>query len=125
CIISLGHEAAGIMSRSEDLVGRLERASRRSLDRVWRLPHWTIYDSGLKSDIADLRNIAGRPAGTITAGRFLSRFVPEHIPWAHVDIAGTAWRSRPNGAQTRGATGWGVRLMHAFIEDLIEGAGRK
>ncbi|MCB1308088.1 MAG: leucyl aminopeptidase, partial [Leptospiraceae bacterium] len=124
CIISLGHEAAGIMSRSEDLVGRLERASRRSLDRVWRLPHWTIYDSGLKSDIADLRNIAGRPAGTITAGRFLSRFVPEHIPWAHVDIAGTAWRSRPNGAQTRGATGWGVRMMHAFIEDLIEGAGR-
>ncbi len=119
CVIALGHEASGVMTASEDLAGRIDLAGRKSLDRVWRLPHWSVYGPGLKSDIADLRNIAGRPAGTVTAMRFLSRFVDEATPWAHVDIAGTAWRGKASGSQPRGASGWGLRLLNQFFEDLL------
>ena len=118
CVIALGHDAAAVLTGSDALAGRIDTASRKSLDRSWRMPHWQIYDDGLKSDIADTRNIAGRPAGTVTAMRFLSKFVDPSIPWAHFDIAGTAWRSNVKGGQTKGATGWGVRLIHQFMEDL-------
>ncbi|MEQ9366225.1 MAG: leucyl aminopeptidase, partial [Leptospirales bacterium] len=124
CIIALGHEAAAVMSPSEDLYSRIESASRKSLDRVWRLPHWSSYQGVLKSETSDIRNIGGRAAGTVTAMRFLSRFVGEDIPWAHVDIAGTAWRGKASGSQGRGATGWGVRLLNQFMEDLIRDAAR-
>ncbi len=117
-IIALGHEAGGVMTASEDLYARISAASRRSLDRVWRLPHWDTYTAPLKSDTADVRNIGGRPAGTVTAMRFLSKFVDAKIPWAHVDIAGTAWRGKPSGSQGKGATGWGIRLMDQLMEDL-------
>ena len=119
CVIALGHEASGLMTASEDLASRLELASRKSLDRTWRLPHWQAYSEPLKSDIADMRNIGGRPAGSVTAMRFLSKFVPPSVPWAHIDIAGTAWRSKPMGGQCKGATGWGVRMMNQFFEDLV------
>lgn len=122
CIVALGHEAAAVMSPSEELYGRIAAASKRSLDRVWRLPHWASYQAGIKSDIADYRNVAGRAAGTVTAMRFLSCFVDAGIPWAHVDIAGTAWRGKASGSQSRGATGWGVRLMDQFMEDLVRDA---
>ena len=118
CIIALGHEASAVMTASDPLYTLLEEASKRSLDRIWRLPHWPIYGKGLKSEVADQRNIAGRAAGTVSAMRFLARFVPSHIPWAHLDIAGTAWRSSAQGSQTKGATAWGLRLLHAFMEDL-------
>ena len=84
------------------------------------MPHWFVYGSGLKSNIADQRNIAGRAAGTLSAMRFLARFVPPEIPWAHFDIAGTAWRSKAFGSQGKGATGWGIRLIEAFKQDLVE-----
>lgn len=118
-VIGLGHEAAAVMTADERLAMRIDRASRVSLDRSWRLPHWQAYDEGLKSDVADLRNIGGKPAGTITAMRFLSNFVDPEIPWAHVDIAGTAWRGGDRASQSKGATGWGVRMMNQFLEDLI------
>ncbi|MCB1169079.1 MAG: leucyl aminopeptidase [Leptospiraceae bacterium] len=118
CVIALGHEATAVLSGSDALAGRIDTAARKSLERTWRLPHWQIFDDGLKSDIADTRNIAGRPAGTVTAMRFLSKFVDSHIPWAHFDIAGTAWRSNVSGGQPKGATGWGVRLLTQFMEDL-------
>lgn len=121
CVIALGHEATAVLSPSDALAGRIDTASRKSLERIWRLPHWQIYDEGLKSDIADTRNIAGRPAGTVTAMRFLSKFVDPNIPWAHFDIAGTAWRSNVSGGQPKGATGWGVRLLTQFMEDLTGG----
>lgn len=124
CIIALGHEAAAVMSPSEDLYARIQAASHKSLDRIWRLPHWSSYQGVLKSDISDIRNIGGRAAGTVTAMRFLSRFVREDIPWAHVDIAGTAWRGKASGSQGRGATGWGVRLLNQFMEDLVRDAGK-
>jgi len=115
CIIALGHHATGVMSISDKLYQKIEQASRISLERVWRLPHWSIYDDQLKSDIADVKNIGGRPAGTITAMRFLAKFVPENIPWAHFDIAGTAWLS--NGADyIKGATGWGIKFMNTFFK---------
>ena len=119
CVISLGHEAAGLFTSSDELAARIERAGLESLDRTWRLPHWSAYDAALKSDTADLRNIGGRPAGSITAMRYLAKFVPPHIPWAHLDIAGTAWRDKGRGSQPKGATGWGVRLLNRFFEGLV------
>ncbi len=118
CVIALGHEAAGVMTSSEELASQIDLASRKSLDRSWRLPHWQVYSSGLKSDISDLRNIAGRDAGTVTAYRFLTKFVKPGIRWAHVDIAGMAWRSKDSASQPRGATAWGLRFLNQFIEDL-------
>ncbi|GIX40479.1 MAG: hypothetical protein KatS3mg129_0212 [Leptospiraceae bacterium] len=119
CIIALGHNAAGVMTMSDYLYQKIEKASKISLERVWRLPHWSIYDEQLKSDIADIRNIGGRPAGTVTAMRFLSKFVPEHIPWAHFDIAGTAWLSS-GPDYIKGATGWGIKLMEILFHTLKE-----
>ncbi len=119
CVIALGHEATAVMTESDDLSSRIQKASRRSLDRVWRMPHWPIYGKELKSDIADIRNIGGRAAGTLSAMRFLSHFVKEDIPWAHFDIAGTAWHKKGSGAQCKGATGWGLRFLHCFMEDLV------
>ena len=120
CIIALGHEAAAVMTSSDELFNRINLAHLKSLEHIWRLPHWSVYGKGLKSDIADQRNIAGRAAGTVSAMRFLAQFVPEEreIPWAHFDIAGTSWRDKPNGTQTKGATGWGLRLLFNFFNDL-------
>ena len=119
CVIALGHEATAVMTESEDLSSRIQKASIRSLDRVWRMPHWPIYGKELKSDIADIRNIGGRAAGTLSAMRFLSHFVEDDIPWAHFDIAGTAWHKKGSGSQCKGATGWGLRFLHSFVEDLV------
>ncbi len=118
CVVALGHDATAVMTSSEDLYSRIERASLRSLDRVWRMPHWSVYGRGLKSEIADQRNIAGRDAGTLSAMRFLARFVPHEIPWAHFDIAGTAWRAKAAGSQGSGPTAWGIRLLSNFMDDL-------
>src|SRR5262249_48370416 len=120
CVVALGHEASGVMTASEEFARRIDQACRKSLDRSWRLPHWHNFGDGLKSDIADMRNIAGRPGGTISAIRFLSKFVPASVRWAHIDIAGTAWRGKPSGPQPKGATGWGVRFLNQFLEDLVE-----
>lgn len=120
-IIALGHEAAAAMTPSEDLALRIDKASRASLDRTWRLPHWFQYAANFKSDIADLRNIAGREAGTVTAMKFLSRFVKPGVDWAHIDIAGMAWRGKASGGQCRGATGWGLRFLQKFMIDHAGG----
>ena len=121
CVIALGHEASGVMTESEELAARIDLASRKSLDKSWRLPHWRDYGMELKSEVADMRNIGGRAGGTLSANRFLSRFVPHDIPWAHVDIAGTGWRGKPGGTQSSGATGWGVRMMNQLLEDMLDG----
>lgn len=120
CVIALGHDATAVMTASQDLYARIKRASERSLDRSWPMPHWSVYGTGLKSEIADQRNIAGRAAGTLSAMRFLARFVPPEIPWAHFDIAGTAWRSKAYASQGKGASAWGVRFLEAFMQDLIK-----
>lgn len=118
-IIALGHEAAAVMSNNSDLVDTIKKASLESDDRVWEFPLWDEYGEDLKSDIADLKNIAGgRGAGSITAAMYLKNFVGENIPWAHIDIAGTAWRKKASGTQSNGPTGYGVRLLVELAEEL-------
>ncbi|MCW7488841.1 leucyl aminopeptidase [Leptospira meyeri] len=119
-IIALGHEAAAILTNSDPLREALFAASEASDDRVWELPLWEEYGEDLKSDIADLKNITGggKGAGTISAGIFLSKFVDESINWAHIDIAGAAWRKKKSGTQFHGPTGYGVRLLVDLANEL-------
>ncbi|TGN17340.1 leucyl aminopeptidase [Leptospira idonii] len=121
-IIALGHEAAGIMTKSDPLRTALQKASESSDDRIWELPLWDEYGEDLKSDIADLKNITGggKGGGTVSAAMFLSKFVDEKIEWAHIDIAGAAWRKKASGTQTSGPTGYGVRLLVDLAETLAE-----
>ncbi len=119
CVVALGHETAGVMTPDDELADRIDRVSRRSLDRTWRLPHWRQYGQGLKSEVADLRNVSGRDGGTVTAFRFLSKFVKKEIPWAHFDIAGVAWHSKGFGTRTKGASGWGLSFLNRFFEDEV------
>ena len=110
CIIALGHVHSGLFSDDEELVNAFNKAGHDSLDTVWRLPLDAAYHEQLKSNFADVANIGGRPAGSVTAACFLSRFT-EKYRWAHLDIAGTAWKS---GA-AKGATGRPVPLLLNFL----------
>ena len=110
CVIALGHVHSGLFSEDEDLVNALTKAGKTSLDTVWRLPLDAAYHEQLKSNFADVANIGGRPAGSVTAACFLSRFT-EKYKWAHLDIAGTAWKS---GA-AKGSTGRPVPLLVNFL----------
>ncbi|HEX7686023.1 MAG TPA: leucyl aminopeptidase [Trinickia sp.] len=112
CIIALGHHNAGLFSKDDALAGELLDASREASDPAWRMPLDDEYQEQLKSNFADLANIGGRPAGSVTAACFLSRFT-ESYPWAHLDIAGVAWKS---GA-AKGSTGRPVPLLTQFLID--------
>lgn len=110
CVIALGHVASGLLSNDEELAEELLSASGQAADRAWRLPLWDDYQEQLKSNFADMANIGGRAAGTITAACFLSRFTKKYR-WAHLDIAGTAWKS----GKEKGATGRPVPLLTQFL----------
>lgn len=110
CIIALGHVASGLTANNQDLADALLQAARDSNDKAWQLPLFPEYKEQLKSNFADLQNIGGRPAGTITAATFLAHFA-ENMTWAHLDIAGTAWKS---GA-AKGATGRPVPLLMQYL----------
>jgi len=110
CVMALGGHATGMLSNDDSLAAALESAGQTSADRVWRLPLWSEYDKQLKSNFADMANIGGRAAGTITAACFLGRFTKDYN-WAHLDIAGTAWNSGAN----KGATGRPVPLLTQFL----------
>lgn len=112
CIIALGHEISAILGNDQNLVDDLLQAGKTTYDRFWQLPLSEEYDEQLKSNFADIANIGGRAAGTITAAQFLARFTKE-VSWAHLDIAGTAWTSGVN----KGATG---RPVPALVEYLIK-----
>ena len=114
CIIALGHEMSGIMGNAPGLVQAMIDAGQTTYDRFWQLPLSDEYDQQLKSNFADMANIGGRGAGTITAGQFLARFI-EDTDWAHLDIAGTAWRT----GDKKGATG---RPVSALVEYLMQAA---
>lgn len=111
--IALGSRIAGLMGNKESWTAQVRGAAERAGERVWELPLPPDYRKALDSDVADLRNISKtRGAGSITAGLFLQEFVGAGIPWAHLDIAGTAWSSNGvEGELTAGATGWGVRTI--------------
>ena len=113
CIIALGGQASGLMANHQPLADALLDAGQKCGDRVWQLPIWDEYQEQLKSPFADMQNIGGREAGTITAACFLSRFTKEYH-WAHLDIAGTAWISGAN----KGATGRPVPLLMQYLIDL-------
>ena len=112
CIIALGHVNSGLFSRSDMLADQLLDAGRKAMDTAWRLPLDDDYQDQLKSNFADMANIGGRPAGSVTAACFLARYT-EKYDWAHLDIAGTAWKS---GA-AKGATGRPVPLLTQFLMD--------
>lgn len=110
CVIALGHHHSGLFTGDDGLADAMLDASRRALDPCWRMPLDEDYDEGLKSNFADMANVGGRAGGAITAARFLSRFTGKYR-WAHLDIAGTAWKS---GA-AKGATGRPVPLLTHFV----------
>ena len=109
-VIALGHVATGVFANSDPLARELLQAGETAWDRGWHMPLWDDYQEGLKSNFADFPNIASRAGGSITAACFLSRFTKAY-PWAHLDIAGTAWKS---GAE-KGATGRPVALLVHFL----------
>ena len=112
CVIALGGVRSGLFASDEALAAALLAAGEAAQDPCWRLPLDEDYAEGLKSNVADVANVAGRPAGSITAAKFLQRFVGEW-PWAHLDIAGTAWK----GGSAKGATGRPVALLLQYLVD--------
>jgi len=114
CIIALGHHATAVLGNHTGLVRQLLHAGEKSGERLWQLPLWDDYGAQIKSEIADLKNTGGRPAGTITAAAFLQRFA-EDFTWAHLDIAGTAWEEKGRHYLPKGGTGVGVRLLIHYL----------
>ena len=114
CVIALGHHASGLAGSDEALVEEIRAAGERSGERCWPLPLWTEYRKQLDSEYADLKNVGGRPAGAITAAAFLKEFTAE-VPWAHLDIAGTAYGDTPTPYQRKGARGVPTRLLFEWV----------
>ncbi len=110
CIIALGHHTSGLLSNHNPLAHELLNAAEQSGDKAWRLPLWDEYQEQIESPFADMANTGGRPAGAITAGAFLSRFTKKYN-WAHLDVAGTAWKS----GKEKGATGRPVPLLTQYL----------
>ena len=121
-MISLGHHHAGLFTNDDDVAGALTTAGMSEGERVWRLPMGDEYDRLLKSKFADMRNIGGRPAGSITAAQFLKRFIKDGQKWAHLDIAGVAWVDGEKApTDPSWASGFGPRLLDRWIADNFEG----
>jgi leucyl aminopeptidase len=110
CVIALGHVASGLYANKDALAEELLAAGQSSWDRAWHMPLWDDYQEQLKSPFADMQNIGGRPAGSVTAACFLARYTKKY-DWAHLDIAGVAWLSGKN----KGATGRPVPLLTTFL----------
>jgi leucyl aminopeptidase len=119
-IISLGHEYGGMFANDDSLAAQLDAAGKASGDKLWRMPLGNNYDKLIDSPVADIKNIGPREAGSITAAQFLKRFVKDGTPWAHLDIAGMVWASKPGHTWDKGATGYGVRLLDRFVRDVLE-----
>ncbi|MHB1300064.1 MAG: leucyl aminopeptidase [Burkholderiales bacterium] len=117
CVIALGHVASGLYSNDEALASELLEAGKQARDRAWQMPLWEDYQEQLKSNFADMANIGGRPAGSVTAACFLARFT-KHFRWAHLDVAGTAHRS----GKHKGSTGRPVPLLARFLIERSSGA---
>jgi len=116
CVIALGHVATGLFANNDTLARELVHAGDEAHDRAWQMPLWNDYQDLLKSPFADMSNIGGRSAGSITAACFLARFARKYV-WAHLDIAGTAWKS----GSDKGATGRPVSLL---VHHLLKRAGK-
>ncbi len=120
-IVALGTSRAGLFSNNDKLAEHIAKAGDAVGEEVWRLPLADVYDKQINSDIADMQNIGKeREAGSITAAQFLQRFVND-TPWAHLDIAGTAWSKKDSDICPKGATAYGVRLLNQLVADYYEG----
>ena len=113
-LVALGKEHAGLFSNDDKLSEQLAGVGQETRERVWRLPLAPEYDKLIDSDIADMKNIGGRLAGSITAGQFLQRFVND-VPWAHLDVAGTAMDAVKSPINQSWGSGWGVRLLDRLV----------
>lgn len=118
--IALGSEAAGIMSTNDELAQALLKAGDATFERLWRMPLFDEYKERLKSDIADLKSWNGRSAGSNVAATFLRQFVADSIPWAHIDIAATAYVSEAKKYLPKFGTGYGVRLIIEFLQKMTD-----
>ncbi|MGH7725510.1 MAG: leucyl aminopeptidase [Candidatus Eiseniibacteriota bacterium] len=116
-VIALGGHCSGIMGNDQKLVDFVMESGERTGERLWQLPTWPEYNDLLKSDVADMKNSAGREAGTIAGGMFLQKFANGY-KWCHLDIAGTAWNDRDKPYAPRGSAGVGVRLFVDFVERM-------
>jgi leucyl aminopeptidase len=119
-IVSLGHEHGGLFANDDTLAAQLLAAGTAVGEKLWRMPMGDAYDKLLESPIADMKNIGPREAGSITAAQFLARFVDEGVKWAHLDIAGMVWASKPSTFWDKGATSYGVRLLDQYVKDVLE-----
>ncbi len=121
-IVALGHEYAGMFSNDDVLAHRLSSVGQIVGEKVWRFPLDDAYDRLIKSEIADMKNIGGRPAGSISAAQFIQRFVNKK-PWVHLDIAGVAWSTKDAPCVPKGATAFGVRLLDRLVAEHYEEQG--
>ncbi len=114
CVVALGHHAAAVLGSDDDLVQEVRDAGDRAGERCWPLPLWDVYRRQLDSKVADIKNVGGRPAGTITAAHFLKEFVGD-VPWAHLDIAGTAYGEGKLPYRRDGGFGFPTRLLLEWV----------
>ncbi len=118
CLVCFGELVAALLSNDDKLAGALFKAGEDTGERIWRMPLYKEYEDLIKSDIADVKNVGqGRNAGTIVGATFIKKFVKD-VPWAHIDIASTAWNSKARGYRPKYATGFGVRLFTEFFKEL-------
>jgi leucyl aminopeptidase len=118
-MVALGQENAGLFSNNDDVAGALTEAGLTTGEKVWRMPLSAEYDKLIDSQFADMKNTGGRYGGAITAAQFLQRFVGD-VPWAHLDVAGTAMNSNKGDINRSWGAGWGVRLLDRFVADGYE-----
>lgn len=121
CMVALGSHIAGLMGNDEAWSEQVRRAAERAGERVWPLPLPDDYRKQLDTPVADIKNVGPRWGGALTAGLFLREFVPEGLPWVHLDIAGPAWADDATDQTRKGATGFGVRTLAAVLEDFRPG----
>ncbi len=119
-IVALGHEKAGVFANDDALAGDFLKAAAAVGEGAWRMPLDPAYDTLIKSRIADIKNSAGRPAGSITAAQFLQHFVRDGTPWMHLDIAGVALTKTESAHAPKGASGWGVLALDALVATKFE-----
>ncbi|WP_440979920.1 leucyl aminopeptidase [Sphingomonas pseudosanguinis] len=119
-IISLGNEHGGVFANDDSLADALLAAGKATDEKLWRFPLSDAYDKLIDSQIADMKNVGPRGAGSITAAQFLKRYINDGVAWAHLDIAGMVWSDKPGVNHDKGATGYGVRLLDRFVADRFE-----
>lgn len=119
-VVALGHDNGGAFSNDDTLVKRLSKSAEKEGEGLWRMPLGDGYAKGLKSRIADMKNVGGRPGGASIAAEFLKKFIQDDMPWCHLDIAGVALTKTQTTMAPAGATGWGVMTLNRLIADHYE-----